>query len=298
MNQQLQTLAVAALCLLLAACSPGALLVRHAADELASQGAADEDDLELARDAAAFYLKLSESVLKQTPGHLKLAEAVAAGYTRYAYAFVAFEGDKIESRDTRAAQRHYTRAARLYRRAQGHAMTALKAHHPGLTAWLSTAPDAGQARAKAPALTAEQVGVVYWAAASWGAAIALSKDRPDDVADLPLVVKLATWAWQADPGHAEGGLASLMGTLESVRPGGSRAQAVRYFDQAIASGGGRNAGVFIAKAEALALPAGDRAEFEQLLKAALAASESRKDLANAAMRERALWLLAHLEDLF
>lgn len=283
---------------MLAACSPRALLVRQAADELASQGAADEEDLGLARDAAAFYLKLSESVLQQTPGHLRLAEAVAGGYTRYAYAFVAFPGEQIESRDTRAAQRHYARAVRLYRRAQRHALTALAAHHPGLGAWLNTTPGAETGAARPPLLAADQVGVAYWAAASWGAAIALSKDQPDAVADLPQVVKLATWAWQADPNHAEGGLASLMGTLESVRAGGSAAQSARYFDRAITLGAGRNAGVLVARAEALALPAGDRVEFEKLLRQALAASDAHQDLANAVMRERALWLLSCMDDLF
>jgi hypothetical protein len=29
------------------------------------------------------------------------------------------------------------------------------------------------------------VGVAYWAAAAWGAQIALSKDQPEVVADLP-----------------------------------------------------------------------------------------------------------------
>ena len=53
-----------------------------------------EDDLQLAREASAFYLKFSESVLKETPGHLKLAESVSAGFTQYAYAFVAFDAEK------------------------------------------------------------------------------------------------------------------------------------------------------------------------------------------------------------
>ena len=58
------------------------------ANELANQGKAAEEDLELAREASAFYLKLSESVLRETPDNLKLAAAVSAGFTQYAYAFV------------------------------------------------------------------------------------------------------------------------------------------------------------------------------------------------------------------
>ena len=66
----------------------------------------------------------------------------------------------------------------------------------------------------------------------------------------------------------------------------------------VALGGGRNAGAFVAKAEGVALPAGDRAGFEQLLRQALAASDARRDLQNEAMRARALWLLDSLDDLF
>lgn len=278
---------------LLTACSPRLMLVRGMADELAGQGQAEEDDVRLARDASPFYLKLSESVLRRTPDHLALAESVAGGFTQYAYAFVASEGERLESRDSRGAQRHYERAAKLYLRARDHALRALDAHQPTLRAALA-APQlpAGST------LSADEVGVAYWAAAAWGAHIALSKDRPDAVADLPQVIRLATLAWQARPDHGDGALASLMGTLEMARPGGSRAQAQAYFDRAVALGGGRNAGVFVAQAEAIAQPAGERAAFERLLGQALVAADARRDLANEVMRERAQWLLATLDERF
>jgi hypothetical protein len=89
---------------LLGACSPRLMLVRSMADELAGQGQAEEDDVLLARDASPFYLKLSESVLRRTPAP-GLAEAVAGGFTQYAYAFVDSEAERLEPRDSRAAQR-------------------------------------------------------------------------------------------------------------------------------------------------------------------------------------------------
>jgi TRAP transporter T-component len=281
---------VCLLALTLAACSPRHLLVKNLADELASQGQAPEDDLALARDASAFYLKLSESVLRQTPDHLPLAEAVAAGFTQYAYAFVVFEADRLASQDARAAQKLRDRAARLYARAQGHAMAALQARQPGLRAALATSSP--------PRLASDEVGVAYWAAASWGGQIALSKDRPEVVADLPLAVRLASLAYAVQPDHAAGGLATLMGTLEAARPGGSVAQAEVYFARAAAAGAGRHAGVYVAQAESLALPAGDRPRFEALLRQALQVADLHRDLANAALRERAQWLLASADDLF
>ena len=89
-----------------------------------------------------------------------------------------------------------------------------------------------------------------------------------------------------------------MGTFEAARLGGSGTQAAAYFDRASAAGGGRNAAVFVARAEAIALPAGDRAAFEALLRQALTTATNRRDLQNAVMRERAQWLLDTVDDLF
>lgn len=281
---------------LLSACSPRMLLVKNVADELASQGQTEEADIVLARDASAFYLKLSESVLRKTPGHLPLAEAVASGFTQYAYAFVAFEADRVEAQDARAAQRLRVRAADLYWRAHRHAMAALEFNQPGFLAALNRR--VADRDFEATRLPPDQVGVAYWAAASWGAYISLSKDKPDVVADLPAAMRLARDAWTSDPSHGKGALASLMGTFEAARPGGSLRQAQAYFDQAVDAGQSGNAGVYVAQAEVLAMPSGDRAAFEVLLRQALAISGTHRDLGNEAMRERAQWLLDTADDRF
>lgn len=277
----------------LCACSARQLIVEGIGDELASQGRAVEEDVALAREASAFYLKLSESVLRESPGNLALAEAVAGGFTQYAYAFVAFEAERTESRDAKAAQRLRERAARLYLRAQRHALAALEARRPGFSKAL-----ASQDRTQWPRLADQEVAVAYWAAAAWGGYISLSKDDPDAVADLPLAIRLAHLAWEQKPAHGDGALASLMGTFEAARPGGDPGRASAYFDQAIAAGAGRNAGPFVAKAEALALPAGDRRAFDTLLRQAQDAARARRDLANEVMRERAQWLQDSADDLF
>ncbi len=268
-------------------------MVQGIGDELASQGQAAEDDLVLAREASAFYLKLSESLLRQTPGHLKLAEAVSSGFGQYAFAFVASEAERVEATDSKAAQKLRDRAARLYLRGHRHAMAALEQTSPGFREALSAA-DPG----RWPRLAEAQVGVAYWAAATWGGHIALSKDHPEVVADLPLAMRLATLAWNRSPEHAEGALSSLMGSFELARPGGSRDQALSYFDRAIAASGGRSAAPFVAKAEGIALPAGDRPAFEALLRQGLTAGRLRRDLSNEVMRERAQWLLDTADDLF
>jgi hypothetical protein len=286
-------LVVAAMAVFLCACTPRYLIMQGVANELADSGQSSENDLGLARDASAFYLKLSESVLHQTPDNLKLAEAVAAGFTQYAYAFVSFEAEKIEAKDVKASHKLRNRAALLYLRAHRHAIAALEQHHPNFLKALSSTDSASW-----PRLDNQEIGVAYWAAASWGGYISLSKDDPDAVADLPLAIRLARLAWEKMPDYGAGALASLMGSFESARPGGSNQQAVAFFDQAIAVSAGKNAGVFVAKAEGIALPASDRVAFEALLNHALAVSKEHQSLPNEVMRERALWLLETADNLF
>ena len=286
----------ALLVLILSGCAPRQLIIGGIADELATQSQGAENDLELAREASAFYLKFSESMLRQNPGHQGLATAVSAGYTQYAYAFVAFDAEQLEAKDAKAAERLRQRAAKLYNRARQHALNALEMQKPGLLTALASRQSSDW-----PKLSTEQVGLAYWAAASWGGWISLSKDEPDVVADLPLAIRLAEQAWAADPAWGDGALSGLMGSFEAARAAGSKQRALNYFDQGIAQSAGRSAGAYLAKAESYAQPAGDRILFEQLLQQALAVKDeagSPLTLQNEVMRRRARWLLEKIDDLF
>lgn len=274
-------------------CAVRPLVVDQAANALSGQGLSSEEDLQLAREASAFYLKFSESVLSETPGHLKLAESVSAGFTQYAYAFVASDAERLDAKHPKEAAAMRLRAARLYARAHRHAMKALEKNNPSLIASLRQPNLVSQKK------TAEQqVPLAYWAAASLGGWISMSKDDPDLVADLPIAMRLAELAWHTTPDFGHGALASLMGTLESAKVGGSQRKAQAYFDQAISLSHGQEAGPYVAKAEGLALPAQDQKQFEQLLLQAIAVSQQHRSLQNEVMRERAQWLLASMDDLF
>ncbi len=268
-------------------------MVEQAATALSGQGLSGEEDLQLAREASAFYLKFSESILSETPGHMKLAESVSAGFTQYAYAFVAFDAERLDAKHTKEAAVMRARAAQLYARAHRHAMKALERNHPGWVASLKQ-PNLVQQQK----LTAEQVPLAYWAAASLGGWISMSKDDPDLVADLPLAIRMAELAWEKSPEFGQGALASLMGTFEAAKVAGSPRKAQAYFDQAIAFSHHKEAGPYVAKAEGLALPAQDQKQFEHLLLQAIAISQQHRSLQNEVMKERAQWLLASMDDLF
>jgi len=283
-------------CCLLASCaSLEHQLLKTAGNAIALQGDASEDDLEIAQQASAFYIKLSESMLSAAPSHLPLALSTTATLTQYAYAFVSTPADHIESQNAKQAYALRKRAARLYTRAKSHGLKALELNQPGLLSAL-----AAQSPHLTPPLTLkpELTGLAYWSAASWAGAISLSKDSPEVVADLPQVIALASLAYAAQPQYGDGALASLMGTLEMAKAGGNKKKALDYFDLALKITHRNDPGALVSKAENYALAMSNPELFESLLKEALACTPPKNDVATQVMQTRARWLLEHLEDYF
>ena len=124
----------------LSACSVRQQLLRHVADEW-TQASVEEEDVGLAREASAFYLKLSESLLRAAPGHVALAETVTSGLTQYAYAFLVNEADRMESTQLQQAQGLRERASRMYARARQQGWATLVLNHPDWPEQLNTLGD-------------------------------------------------------------------------------------------------------------------------------------------------------------
>lgn len=276
----------------LSACSVQQHLLRQVADGL-SQSAVEEEDIGLAREASAFYLKMSEALLRELPSHLGLAQSVSSGLTQYAYAFLMTEADRVESQNLKQAQALRERAARMFERAKKQGLQTLTLNYPEVIQSLSPS-----ANSRPMQLPAQAVGLAYWTAAAWGGQISLSTDSPDVVADLPLAVTLAHTAWLVNPSYGDGALASLMGTLELARPGGSRSRALAYFDQAIEISQGQSPGPWVAKAEGWALDQQDRPAFEMWLNKAIEVSSGKRDLSSQIMLDRARWLLSQADSIF
>ncbi len=288
-----------ALALAVSGCSMRRIAADHLGDTLSSGGGvyASDDDLDLIRDATPFSLKLMESVLAERPGHAGLLTATARGYTQYAYAFVQQEADEIEDRDVAAAYRLRERARKLYRRARDYGLRALDVAHPGFAATLKSDPAGALS-----GTSKEDVARLYWCGISWAALIALSKDDPDTLADVPLMSAIMARALELDESYDAGALHVFMISYAMARSDtGGGAVARKHFRRALELSGGHQAGPYVSLAEAVAVPGRDRQEFEALLAAALkidldAAPEYR--LANTLMQRRAKWLLDRTDQLF
>lgn len=280
-------------------CSFHELAVGGLGDVLSGGGAAyaSDDDPELVRAATPFSLKLMESVLAERPDHSALLLATARAFTQYTYAFVQQDADEIEESDIAAAYRLRERARGLYRRARDYGLRGLEVNHPGVGQALSRSPAAALG-----VMTREDVPGLYWTGVSWAAMVALSKDYPEAVADLPLIAAIAERALVLDEAFDHGALHAFMIAFEMAR-GGARAEAAArgHYRRALELSGGRQAGPHVSLAESVSVPTRNRSEFAALLRAALsldpdAAPQWR--LANLVMQRRAAWLLARADEFF
>ncbi len=293
-------LLVVPLVMLTTGCSVKRFAINKIGDSLANSGTtfAADDDVELVGQAVPFSLKLIESLLAESPNHQGLLFAAASGFTQYAYAYVQQDADITESQDLEKATALRARARRLYLRAHDYGLRGLDARHHAMSQALARDPTT------AVHVTRKQdVPLLYWTAASWGAAIALSKDNPDLIGDQPIVEALIDRALALDPDFDFGSIHGFLISYEPSRQGATGdplARSRSHFDREVVLTHGALAAPFVALAEAVSVQNQDRAEFESLLKRALAVDPDARTewrLQNLVAQRRARWLLAREDDL-
>lgn len=277
--------------------------VRTAADAFSGGTSGDawagEDDPELVRDAIPFGLKTMETLLSKEPKHQGLLGSLTSGYTQYAYAFVLApaEAAELAGRPGEAAQGR-ARAKKLLLRAREYGLRALELRHEGMREKLLAVRGAEQALAP---LKKEDVPLAYWTAASWALAISSAKEDMGLVAELPAPGALAARALALDEAWSEGALHEFCLTYAAAQGDAKAARA--HYERAVALGMNKKLGPHVSLAEAVLVPAQDRAAFTKLLEEVVAFDVDAPDarahrLANVLAQRRARLLLAHADDLF
>ncbi len=283
-------------------CSIRKMAVNKLASALAGGGAvwSSDPDPELVRDAVPFSLKLMESLLAEAPKHRALLLATSRSFTQYAYAFLQQEADDSEDSDLSKAGAVRERARNMYLRARDYGLRGLAVRHPGFESGLRE----DCKRAVLRVQKRDEVPLLYWTAVSWGAAIALSKDNPELVADQRLAEALIDRARDLDPDFDSGAIHGFLVNYETSRqgaPGDPYDRARQHFEEAIRLSGGKLASPYVTLAENVSVAQQKRDEFEDLLKKALAVDPAARPewrLENLIMQRRARWLLSRTDRLF
>lgn len=257
-----------------------------------------EEDPELVRDALPFLLKTIESILDTSPRQNQALVFACTGFTLYANAFLQVDADLAELEgDYERELRLRDRTWRFYVRARDYCLRSLELKYDGISERLRRDPEAAVA-----VTDVEDVEVLFLLSAAWGLAISNAL-TPELVADLQAVRELLVQALELDEEYERGSLHNALITIEALPPelGGSPERAREHFERAVALSDGLDAAPFVAFAAGVAMPAGNRAEFQQLLEQALAIDPNEDTslrLLNLVNQKRARMLLDHIDDLF
>ena len=259
-----------------------------------------DDDLELVGAALPFGLKLTESLLAQSPNHPGLLLTACRGFVLYAYAYVSYPAEVVSESDLDAADSGRTRARRLYQRAFSYCIRGLERSYPRFGAELLV--DAGAASARVTPKHAERdLPWLYWTAASLGLAVAASPGDAAMLARLPDVQALLDRALELNDAWDAGALHEFKIVLAGATPGELDVDRIRrHYERALELSGGRSASAHIAYAEAVSVRRQNGAEFRALLERALAVDPDAMPadrLVNLLAHRRARWLSAHAEEL-
>ena len=284
-------------------CSLRTYAINMVGDALASGDSVYEtdDDIELVGGALPFGLKLTESLLAQSPDHPGLLLTACRGFTMYSYAFVDYEAELLNEQDVDRARATRRRARRLYLRGAQYGFRALERNYPGFEQALTTNPATAVAQIR-PNHRTRDVPLLYWTAAGLGLAISASVDDAALLARLPEVEALLDRALALDEAWDAGALHEFKVSLAGAQSGTSKDKAAiaTHYARALELSKGTSAGLFVAYAEAVSLPAQNKTEFRTMLERALAIDPDRQPrdrLTTLVSQRRARWLLSRIDDL-
>jgi len=259
-----------------------------------------DDDIELIGEALPFSLKLTESLLAESPENRGLLLTAARGYVLYSFAYVHFEAEQAAPVDLERARRLRARARKLYLRAFGYAVRGLEVTYPAVGEELMREPT--QALARVSSDPVENVAFLYWGASALGLAISVSKDEPAMLARLPEVEALLQRAFDLNEAYDDGALHEFAVIWGGAAPRArDRAAIDRHYERALELSEGRRASLYVAYGVAAAVPAQDRDKFRGLMEKALAIDPDalpEERLQTTIAQRRARWLLARSDELF
>ena len=154
------------------------------------------------------------------------------------------------------------------------------------------------------ALSAEDVPLLFWAAAGWAGAMSVDVDNMSLLAELPRVEAMMYRALELDEDFQDGVIHEFFITYDGSRSeamGGSTERALEHFHRAVLITNGQKASPYVLLASSVAVRKQDYKMFKELLNKALAIDVDgvlKWRLANSLAQEKAEWLLDYSGELF
>lgn len=244
----------------LAGCSLHQAAVNRMASALASSADVFEadDDPEFVRVAAPSTLKTIEMLLVQTPRNQDLLLTACRGFTEYSYAFLHIQATLDESDAARALELR-SRAIQMYQRARRYCVRGLAVRHSNVTADHLTD--------RLSDMTADDVPLLYWAAASWAAELSIAPTQLTRVGEVSSVRALLQRSKALNESWDSGAIYEVMIALDGLPrlAGGSPEAAKADFERARELSNGKSAFAFVAYAATVTNAAAKKSLLEQAM---------------------------------
>lgn len=294
-----------AVALLSGGCSIKTFALRSVADALSGTGTvySRDDDPELVRAALPFALKTMESLADALPKHVGIRVALARTCTSLSVGFYKEEAERLEERDVKASRPVLLRSRHLSVRGRDYALQAVDLRVPGGKKALLAGDEAAQ-KAVLDQLNKNDVELLYWLGASWGAAISTGKDDMELVGQLSRVGHVMERALALDESWDAGSLHEFFILFDMGRgadQGGGPKKAEAHYKRALELDHGTRLSPKVSYAEAVLVEAQNKKAFKQLLDEVVAADTNAHlddRLVNLLAQRRAEWLLSRTDELF
>jgi hypothetical protein len=293
-------------CLALSACNLNKMVADSTAGLLEEAGPALDGfwDIEVAGAGIPGAIMQLEAMYSISPDNETLALNLAKTYVGYAVGWVENDYEVAYAKsDFDTADRLRHRARLLYLRARNLSLRAMRNRDPGIDEALKT-PDKGlKEYLEKNYKDKDDVGPLFWTGMAWGAAVNMSLDQPDLLADLPTAKVLVERAKQLDAMYFAGGAYIFLGSMEAAFPpalGGNPEAGKKIFEEGLAATKRRNHMMLVNYARLYAVNTQNRQLYYDLLMEVINAGDLGNDvrLSNKLARRRAERYLSQIGDLF
>ncbi len=296
-----------ALCAALPACNFNKLAANQTASILQEAGPALDGfwDYDMAGAGIPGSVLQLEAFHAISPENEGLSLNLAKAYVGYANGWVEDEYEvAYQAGDLDKADRLRQRARLMYLRAHQLALSAMRHRDAGIDAALKSNEERALPRYLEQHYKHKgDVAPLFWTGMSLGAAINMSLDQPDLIAEMPTAKALVERVKKLDDTFFQGAAYLFLGTMDAAFPaalGGNPEGGRALFEEGLRKTGRRNHLMQLAYAKVYAVNTQNRDLFVKLLTEVIEAPDQGNEvrLTNKVARRRAERYLAHVDDLF
>ena len=245
-----------------------------------------------------------EAMLSVSPDNEELALNLAKAYVGYAIGWVENDYEvAYAASDFDKADHLRQRARLLYLRARNLALHTMRNRAGGVDDAIKGGADGVAKYLKEHYTDKDDVAPILWVGMAWGAAINMSLDQPDLIADLPISKEFVRRALELDDRYFNCGAYLFLGSMEASFPpalGGDPEKGKVYFEKGLELTQRKNHMIHVNYARTYAVNTQNRELYVSLLNEVINSGDQGNSvrLNNKIARVRAERYLSQVNDLF